>query len=65
VSGLETWSIDYVPLNERHGKIWHLAYLVGFGCMVPFFNVGTLFERGGEAERRLADAEAADLERTA
>jgi nucleobase:cation symporter-1, NCS1 family len=21
---LEVRSIDYVPLNERHGKIWHL-----------------------------------------
>jgi nucleobase:cation symporter-1, NCS1 family len=73
-----------------------LAYLIGFGAMVPFFDVGTLFEgpaakalgnadisffiglpiAGGlyylftrsldvEAERRVADAEAADLERTA
>jgi hypothetical protein len=23
--GLEVRSIDYVPLNERHGKVWHLA----------------------------------------
>src|ERR1700760_4161720 len=27
VLGLETRSIDYVPLNERHGKIWHLGPL--------------------------------------
>ena len=27
VNGLETRSIDYVPLNERHGKIWHLGPL--------------------------------------
>ncbi|MFD4873216.1 purine-cytosine permease family protein [Streptomyces sp. NPDC058420] len=27
VSGLETRSIDYVPLNERHGKLWHLGPL--------------------------------------
>ncbi|MBE7186915.1 cytosine permease [Jatrophihabitans endophyticus] len=26
-SRLETRSIDYVPLNERHGKIWHLGPL--------------------------------------
>ena len=25
--GLEVRSIDYVPLNERHGKIWHLGPL--------------------------------------
>ena len=73
-----------------------IAYLIGFACMVPFFNVGTLYEGpaakalGGadisffvglpiagvlyylftrsldvEAERRVADAEAAGLERTA
>ena len=24
---LEVRSIDYVPLNERHGKIWHLGPL--------------------------------------
>jgi nucleobase:cation symporter-1, NCS1 family len=27
VSGLETRSIDYVPLRERHGKLWHLGPL--------------------------------------
>ncbi|MGW1208746.1 purine-cytosine permease family protein [Streptomyces sp. NPDC002499] len=27
VSGLETRSIDYVPLDERHGKLWHLGPL--------------------------------------
>ncbi|WP_199810878.1 purine-cytosine permease family protein [Streptomyces sp. NRRL F-525] len=27
VSGLEIRSIDYVPLNERHGKLWHLGPL--------------------------------------
>ncbi|HEX4833516.1 MAG TPA: cytosine permease [Trebonia sp.] len=27
VSGLETRSIDFVPLDERHGKIWHLGPL--------------------------------------
>src|SRR5579872_5802790 len=25
--GLEIRSIDYVPLNERHGKVWHLGPL--------------------------------------
>jgi hypothetical protein len=25
LSGIETRSIDYVMLNERHGKIWHRA----------------------------------------
>jgi NCS1 family nucleobase:cation symporter-1 len=23
--GLEIRSIDYVPLSERHGKVWHLG----------------------------------------
>ena len=27
VTGLETRSIDYVPLSERHGKLWHLGPL--------------------------------------
>jgi NCS1 nucleoside transporter family len=27
MSGLEIRSIDYVPLNERHGKLWHLGPL--------------------------------------
>jgi purine-cytosine permease-like protein len=27
ISGVETRSIDYVPLNERHGKLWHLGPL--------------------------------------
>ena len=25
--GLEVRSIDHVPLNERHGKLWHLGPL--------------------------------------
>jgi len=27
VTGLETRSIDYVPVSERHGKVWHLGPL--------------------------------------
>ena len=27
VQGLEIRSIDYVPLDERHGKLWHLGPL--------------------------------------
>ncbi|MBW8795103.1 MAG: cytosine permease [Streptomyces sp.] len=27
LSGLEVRSIDYVPLDERHGKLWHLGPL--------------------------------------
>src|SRR6266567_7696264 len=27
VGGIEVRSIDYVPLDERHGKIWHLGPL--------------------------------------
>ena len=27
VSGIEVRSIDYVPLSERHGKVWHLGPL--------------------------------------
>src|ERR687890_754083 len=26
-SGVETRSIDYVPLSERHGQVWHLGPL--------------------------------------
>ena len=26
-SGIEVRSIDYVPLDERHGKLWHLGPL--------------------------------------
>ena len=25
--GLEVRSIDYVPLDERHGKVWHIGPL--------------------------------------
>ena len=27
VGGIEVRSIDYVPLDERHGKLWHLGPL--------------------------------------
>nr|MDP9167780.1 cytosine permease [Actinomycetota bacterium] len=27
IRGLESRSIDYVPLDERHGKLWHLGPL--------------------------------------
>src|SRR3984957_2440532 len=27
INGVEVRSIDYVPLNERHGKLWHLGPL--------------------------------------
>jgi NCS1 family nucleobase:cation symporter-1 len=27
IAGVEVRSIDYVPLNERHGKLWHLGPL--------------------------------------
>ena len=27
VTRLETRSIDYVPVAERHGKVWHLGPL--------------------------------------
>jgi len=27
IGGVEVRSIDYVPLNERHGKLWHLGPL--------------------------------------
>jgi nucleobase:cation symporter-1, NCS1 family len=27
ISGIEVRSIDYVPLNERHGQLWHLGPL--------------------------------------
>ncbi|TWE12454.1 purine-cytosine permease family protein [Rudaeicoccus suwonensis] len=27
IAGIESRSIDYVPLNERHGKLWHLGPL--------------------------------------
>ena len=27
LGGIEVRSIDYVPLNERHGRVWHLGPL--------------------------------------
>jgi len=26
-TGVETRSIEYVPVSERHGKVWHLGPL--------------------------------------
>jgi purine-cytosine permease-like protein len=85
-----------VGIYGRWGWRGIVAYLIGFAAMIPFFDVGTLYEGPAakalgdadisffvglpiaavlyylfcrsldvEAERRVADAEAADLERTA
>jgi purine-cytosine permease-like protein len=42
-NGVERRSIDFVPLNERHGKAWHQGpfWLTG-GFMLPSLLVGTL-----------------------
>ena len=40
VGGIEIRSIDYAPLSERHGKVWHLGPL--------------LFMSNGESARVLA-----------
>jgi hypothetical protein len=44
--GLEVRSIDYVPLNERHGKIWHLGPL----------SVSALLGERGDCDVRPAEA---------
>ena len=43
LNGVERRSIDFVPLNERHGKAWHQGpfWLTG-GFMLPSLLVGTL-----------------------
>ena len=37
VTRLETRSIDYVPVAERHGKVWHLGplWFAGLGVFLP------------------------------
>ena len=77
---LEVRSIDYVPLNERHGKIWHLGPLwfipnAQIATPTSRFFVGLpvagllyyAFTRSVDvaAETRVAEAEAAELERAA
>src|SRR5918912_1540067 len=41
--GLEVRSIDYVPLNERHGQLWHLGPLWFMGNAQIATLVGTFF----------------------
>ena len=46
--GLEVRSIDYVPLNERHGKLWHLGPLWFMSnAQIATLAVGTFSVLGG------------------
>jgi purine-cytosine permease-like protein len=65
--GLEVRSIDYVPLNERPGKVWHLGPLWFMSnAQIATLAVG-LFTRSVDvaAETRVAQAEAAGFEEAA
>src|SRR6476469_8915156 len=48
-SGVEVRSIDYVPLSERHGKLWHLGPLWFMGnAQIATLAVGVVgVEAGG------------------
>ena len=57
--GLEVRSINYVPLRERHGKVWHLGPLWFMSnAQIATLAVGLISIR-----TRVAQAEAAELER--
>ncbi|MDQ2850496.1 cytosine permease [Dermatophilaceae bacterium Sec6.4] len=46
--GLETRSIDYVPLTERHGKLWHLGPLWFMtNAQIATLTVGLVSIEGG------------------
>ena len=48
VGGVEVRSIDYVPLNERHGKLWHLGPLWFMGnAQIATLAVGVVGVSGG------------------
>src|SRR5215216_3796630 len=47
-SGVEVRSIDYVPLSERHGKLWHLGPLWFMGnAQIATLAVGVVGVSGG------------------
>ena len=48
LAGIEVRSIDYVPLNERHGKLWHLGPLWFMSnAQIATLFVGVLGVTGG------------------
>ena len=49
ISGVEVRSIDYVPLSERHGQLWHLGPLWFMGnAQIATLAVGVVgVEAGG------------------
>jgi NCS1 family nucleobase:cation symporter-1 len=48
VGGVEVRSIDYVPLAERHGKLWHLGPLWFMGnAQIATLAVGVVGVSGG------------------
>src|ERR671939_614196 len=48
VGGVEVRSIDYVPLNERHGHLWHLGPLWFMGnAQIATLAVGVVGVSGG------------------
>ena len=54
--GLEVRSIDYVPLNERHGKIWHLGPLWFMSnAQIATLAVGLIGISEGGSRRAVAD----------
>ena len=56
-AGLETRSIDYVPVSERHGKVWHLGPLWFAGnAQLATIAIGAFGIAGGaEAGRRFIE----------
>jgi purine-cytosine permease-like protein len=48
IQGIETRSIDWIPDNERHGKVWHQASLWFLGNFqyftIPIGFIGPLAE---------------------
>ncbi|MDQ1615508.1 MAG: nucleobase:cation symporter, family, partial [Actinomycetota bacterium] len=48
IAGVEVRSIDYVPLNERHGKVWSLGPLWFMSnAQIATLAVGTLSAAAG------------------
>jgi len=48
IAGIEVRSIDYVPLNERHGKVWSQGPLWFMSnAQIATMAVGTFSVTGG------------------
>ena len=67
-NAVEVRSIDYVPLDERHGKLWHLGPLWSMFVGPPVSGILYLVLARSidvEAETRIAQSEAERVERFA